>query len=249
VNIPIIFEDSDLIVIDKPSGVIVNKAESVKTETVQEWIEKKFSIFLPRRQAGNFQFSKNKESEFYSRAGIVHRLDKETSGILLIAKTPDAFENLQAQFKNREVTKKYITLAHGKLETSSTIKASVGRLPWNRERFGVLAGGRDAETSYDVLKHYKSSLGEIFSLLDVTPLTGRTHQIRIHLKYAGHPVACDPFYGGRKVYKRDLKFCPRLFLHAAYIKFKHPKTNSFMEFRSKLPQDLDEVLEKLASYV
>ncbi len=259
-NIPVIYEDSDLIVIDKPAGMVVNKAESVKEETVQEWAGKKLKVprggevppSLPAgRQVPRGEKARDTRGTFYSRntfyerAGVVHRLDKETSGILLIAKTEDAFEKLQAQFKNREVSKKYVTLVHGELKDKGEIKASVGRLPWNKERFGVLAGGREALTSYKSLKSFKSFKREILTLLEVTPHTGRTHQIRIHLKYIGHPVVSDPFYAGRKVYRKDIKFCPRLFLHAAYIKFRQPKTNLLVEFESKLPRDLEKVLEKL----
>ncbi len=237
-KIPIIFEDNYLLVIDKPAGLVVNKAESVKEETLQEWAEKKFKV-----QSSEFKVDKN--GDFYKRAGIVHRLDKETSGLLIIAKTPGSFEFLQAQFKDRTVAKKYITLAHGKLPREGEINATVGRLPWNRERFGVLLGGREAVTFFRLLKLYKSQGDEYFSLLEVTPQTGRTHQIRIHLKYIGHPVVSDAFYGGRKVYRRDKQFCPRLFLHATYLKIRHPKSNEWLEFRDHLPKDLEEVLLKL----
>src|SRR3990167_1659706 len=135
----ILFEDNAVLVIDKPAGMVVNDAASVKDQTVQGWV------------AANFQFSIFNFQE--CRNGIVHRLDKETSGILLIAKTKEAFEELQRQFKEREVEKTYVALAHGRVEPGSgTISVSVGRLPWNRERFGVLPGGREAETRYKVTK-------------------------------------------------------------------------------------------------
>lgn len=248
-DISIVYEDELLFVIEKPPGVVVNKAESVRVETIQDWIENRHSgepeatpesstktILDVARMTVN--------EEFKNRAGIVHRLDKDTSGLLIIAKTPQAFFNLQAQFKERTVSKKYITLVHGKVvPETGEIKASVGRLPWNRERFGILPGGREATTSYRLLKSLKSSKGEIFSLLEVTPTTGRTHQIRIHLKYLGHSVVADNFYAGRKTVRADVKFCPRLFLHAAYIKFAHPQSLKIMELESRLPDDLQKVLE------
>lgn len=241
-HIPIIYEDEFLLVIDKPSGVVVNRAQSVKEETIQDWAEKKIKsqISDPRVE---------EEQDFYDRAGIVHRLDKETSGLLIIAKNPQVFIDIQTQFKERKVTKRYKTLVHGKVvPAKGEIKASVGRLPWNRERFGILPGGREAATSFEVLGYYKhpdTTVGshDIFSLLEVTPMTGRTHQIRIHLKYIGHTVVSDKFYAGRKTYREDIKFCPRLFLHAAYIAFTHPKSKQEIKFESALATDLRKVLE------
>lgn len=240
--IPIIYEDESLLVIDKPGGLVVNRAESVKEETLQDWAEKKLKT---AHRAPDSKLKTDEENDFYNRAGIVHRLDKETSGLLIIAKTPQAFLDLQSQFKERKVTKKYKTLVHGKVVPQmGEIRASVGRLPWNRERFGVLPGGREATTSYKSLKSLKSPKGEMLTLLEVTPATGRTHQIRIHLKYLGHAVVSDKFYVGRKTLRLDIKFCPRLFLHAAYIKFRSPRTNDFVEFESKLPSDLQKVLDR-----
>ncbi len=237
-NIPIISEDDYLLVIEKPTGIVVNRAESVVGETIQDWSEIKLGI-------KNLEYKTEEEKDFYNRAGIVHRLDKETSGLLLIAKTPQAFFNLQSQFKERKVIKKYTALVHGNIAPpEGVIKATVGRLPWNRERFGILPGGREAVTTYKLLKLLKSPLGEPLSFLEVTPLTGRTHQIRIHLKYIGRPIVSDSFYGGRKTYRRDKMFCPRLFLHAGFIQFRHPFTGKEIEFKSELPLELKEVLNK-----
>ncbi len=236
----IIFEDDYILVIDKPSGMVVNKAETTKEgETVQEWAENKLKTQNPKLETNDAS------ADFYNRGGIVHRLDKETSGLLLIAKTPEAFVNLQTQFKNRQVKKKYLALVHGKvIPEEGVINASVGRLPWNRERFGVLPGGREAVTRYKVLSiKYKGT--EPMSLLEVSPETGRTHQIRIHLKYIGFPIVGDTFYAGRKQARDDRKFCPRVFLHAAGIKFSHPVTNKELEFLSPLPTDLEAVLQNI----
>ena len=199
-------------------------------------------------QFANGQFE-NLELEFENRSGIVHRLDKETSGILLIAKNPASFLNLQKQFKDRSVKKTYIALVHGEVKPESgEINVPVGRLSFNRKRFGVVAGGREAVTKYKVLsiKYYAVPAGrqvsdgkkEPLSLLELYPKTGRTHQIRVHLKYFGHPVFSDPLYGGRKTSRNDRKLLPRLFLHAAKISFLHPKTNKIISLESPLPQEL-----------
>lgn len=201
--IKIIFEDEFILVIDKPSGLVVSQDEA--------WVGDKF---------------------------IVHRLDKDTSGLLIMAKTPDALEKLRLQFKNREVVKKYLALVHGQVTPpEGIINAPIARNPFNRKHFGVFSGGRESNTSYRTYKTYKT-----YTLLEVTPHTGRTHQIRVHLKYLGYPIVSDPIYGGRKNLQADLKFCPRLFLHATYLKIRHPAlAGKILEFNSPLPVDLNKI--------
>lgn len=239
-NIPIIYEDESLIVIDKPAGVVVNKSISTLHNTVQEWAEVKLKIPASQGDSQN--------SDYYSRAGIVHRLDKDTSGILLIAKNPADFDHLQKQFRERSVSKAYTALVHGKMvPEKAIIKAAVGRLPWNRTKFGVLASGREAQTSYTVIGLYKKN-SQYYSLLSVIPYTGRTHQIRIHLKYAGFPIVGDPLYAGRNLYRLDKLICGRLFLHAEKIIIKHPRTLLPMEIESPLPPQLQSVLVRLTHF-
>ena len=288
-KIKIIHEDPDFIVVDKPWGITVNKSETAKEKTVQDWAEKKLGIssaevdykntsyqqprvaddarqsfpkssnvprLLSERRSQSLNDSKTVpksafsssasglrsassiEEEFLSRGGVVHRLDKETSGLLLIAKNPQSFSNLQKQFKQREVKKVYLALVHGEVRPEKgEISASVGRLPYNRIRFGVIAGGREATTDYEVINYYR--LGkEKFTYLRLNPKTGRTHQIRVHLKYINHPIFSDPLYGGRKVSRADRKLLPRLFLHASEISFLHPKNNQIISLESPLPQEL-----------
>lgn len=230
----IIYQDNSLLVIDKPAGWIVNDASTTNGQpTLQAWLSK---MDYPLAKSGEY------------RSGIVHRLDKETSGVLLIAKTKEAFEKLQAQFKNREVKKTYTALVHGKVEPKEgEIKAPVGRLPWRRDRFGVLAGGREAATDYRTISNLQFTINDEkqqFTLLEVKPMTGRTHQIRIHLKYLGHPIVGDEFYAGRKTARNDRKWCPRLFLHASEIEFEHPKTGKTVVFKSNLPRDLRSLISQ-----
>lgn len=215
-DIPVIFEDDSLLVIEKPSGLVVNRSDTTaKVETLEDWAATKI-----------------KDVE---RSGIVHRLDKDTSGLLVIAKTPESFENLKSQFKNRETVKKYLALVHGKVEPAEgTINAPIERNPFNRKHFGVFPGGREAVTGYRIIKQFSD-----LALLELMPHTGRTHQIRVHMKYINHPIVADPIYGGRKNIRDDLKWCPRLFLHATYLKISN------MEFNSPLAPDLQTALDNL----
>ncbi len=247
----VIFEDEYLLVIDKPAGMVVNRAESVKGGTVQDWVEKYLNLTNPTN------LTNTPNDDFVKRSGVVHRLDKETSGLLLVARTPQAFFNLQRQFKNRRIKKKYISLVHGILKNDQgSIKSDLGRLPWNRERFGVLEEGRNAETKYTVLKRLDSKVAEEvkrkfpgrdygLTLLELSPKTGRTHQIRVHLKSIGHPVVSDEFYAGRKTARDDRKWCPRLFLHAAGIVFDHPILGRKVNLSSDPPADLIAVLTEV----
>lgn len=230
----IIFEDKSILVLDKPAGFIVNRAETAKNITLQDWIEENFQFPI-----FNFRFC---------RSGVVHRLDKDTSGLIVIAKTKPTFENLQRQFKERTVQKKYLALVHGRVEPQEgIIKASISRNPFNRKKFGVFLGGREAETEYKLVRYYLSDKLEEFSLLELTPKTGRTHQIRVHLKYINHPIVGDEFYAGRKTVRRDQRWCPRQFLHANFLSFKHPKTGEIVKFSSPVPYDLKKALDTFHS--
>lgn len=228
----IIFEDEHLIVINKPAGWIVNSTStSLDQPVIQDWLKK------------NFDFPIAKSWDY--RSGIVHRLDKDTSGVLLIAKTSDNFEALQNLFRERKVKKRYTALVHGHVSPASgTIEVQVGRLPWNRRRFGVVPGGRDSLTRYNVDSEY--SLGEKkYSLVSFFPETGRTHQIRIHAKHIGHPIVSDSFYAGRKTSRKDQLWCPRIFLHASEISFPDPVTGGVRVFSAAIPDDLAAALSIL----
>lgn len=221
-DIPIIYEDEQLLVINKPPGIVVNRAESVKGETIQDWAQNQKKILL-------------------ERAGIVHRIDKETSGILLLAKTQPTLEDLQQQFAQKLIKKVYLALVHGKVEPSEgEIRVPVGRLPWNREQFGVVPGGKEAVTRYKSIKSF-STQAESFTLLEVYPETGRTHQIRVHFKYLQHPLVGDYLYAGRKTSRHDRQWAGRVMLHAWKINFRHPVTGETLALEAPIPDDMNRI--------
>lgn len=247
-NPTVVFEDETILILNKPAGWVVNQVESSSSPLIQDWIERYLTVAHPdKRQL--------QEDGFFSRSGLVHRLDKETSGLLLAAKSPEAFRRLQLQFAQRRVKKKYLALVHGLVEGGGEIQATVGRLPWNRQRFGTTSpGGKEARTRYQALQAYKEAhpkaAGEDkykgrLTLLELSPESGRTHQIRVHLRSINHPVVSDQFYAGRKTARLDRLWCPRLFLHAQYLGFSHPKTDKWVEFFLDLPDDLQQVLDSL----
>jgi 23S rRNA pseudouridine1911/1915/1917 synthase len=239
-NPQIIYRDSDITLVNKPYGMIVNRADTTKDEfTLQDWLE---NTLIGKRSTAD-------ESEFRKRGGIVHRLDKDTSGIIIIANNEAAFINLQTQFKNRSIKKIYNALVHGLVHPSEgMINIPIERNPFNRKRFGVFLGGREAVTEYETIGIFsipQKTDKEYLTLLKVSPRTGRTHQIRVHLKHLGYPIVSDILYGGRKNVKKDLLFCPRMFLHAKKISFMHPKKNHDMSFEADMPEELSAVLMKL----
>ncbi len=226
-KIAILYEDQSLIVINKPAGIVVNRAESVKELTIQDWSENELKIAL-------------------DRGGIVHRIDKETSGILLIAKNPEAFAGLQRQFKERAVKKTYLAIVHGKLvPAQGEIRAPVGRLPWSRQRFGIVPGGKEAVTKYLVLQGL-TLRGKVrpyeISLVELYPETGRTHQIRVHMKYINHPIVGDFLYAGRKTSRDDRSWVARVMLHAWKISFTDPVTGKPLALEAAIPQDMDSII-------
>jgi len=227
-----VFEDDNLIIFNKPTGWIVNIANTAKNQpNLQRYIEE------------NYKFEIARDRKF--RSGIVHRLDKETSGLIIVAKDKISFKFIQNLFKERKVNKTYRALVHGKVELEEgRVMAPVGRLPWNRERFGVVPGGRKAHTEYKVINSYQKG-EEIYSLLELYPKTGRTHQIRIHMKYLGYPLVSDNFYAGRKTSRKDRTWCKRLFLHASQLTFRHPVSKKDLNVDSDVPKDLKDALNKL----
>lgn len=239
----LLFQDDNYLVINKLSGMIVNNADTNReVETLQDFISKNYKLPTP-----NAQFSD--QSDFYKRGGIVHRLDKETSGVIVVALNEESFVFLQKQFKERIVKKEYTALCHGKMITEGEINVPIGRLPWNRMRFGVIPQGREAYTKFKTISHKILIDGrnkEELSLVRVFPLTGRTHQIRVHFQYAGHPIFADSLYAGRKTFARDRRYLSRHFLHASKITFTSPTSNETVSYEAPLSPELVAFLAQLS---
>ena len=227
----IIYEDGDICVIEKPSGIIVNNSNSSGENTIQNWFKDKLEL-------------RTSNLEFISKGGIVHRLDKDASGVLVLAKNETAYEKLKEQFVNRRVDKTYLVLVHGRLsEKEGILSTPIERNPNKKTHFYV---GKDlSKTGITAWKVREEN--DKYSFLDVNILTGRTHQIRVHMKHIGHPVFADELYAGRKTARADRKLLFRHFLHASKITFKHPTTGESMEFESDLPKDLSDLLSTLSS--
>ncbi len=218
----VIYRDKHLLVIDKPSGMVVHPGPGNRRGTLVN--------------ALLFHFPRIKEIGPQERPGIVHRLDKETSGVMVVARTLKAYRELKKQFKERQIKKVYSGLVWGKMpEKEGRINWALGRHVKHGQRISVKTRRpRSAETHYIVQEEIGS-----FNLLEIRPVTGRTHQIRVHFAASGHPLVGDTRYGRRK----SRPECPRLFLHAAGISFLHPETGEKAEFVSPLPQDLSKFLE------
>lgn len=222
IPLDIIFQNDDLVVINKPAGMVVHPAVGNRSGTLVNAI-----------LGAKIKLEGISGEE---RPGIVHRLDRDTSGIILIAKNDKAHHWLQDQFKDRKVQKKYLALVDGQPPTpTGRIEASLGRDTHDRKRFAVVTAGkgREAITEYKTLESYKNH-----TLLEMHPLTGRTHQIRVHLKYLGCPIVGDKVYGFRKS-TLNLK---RQFLHATSITITLPGENQSRSFAASLPPDLEDIL-------
>lgn len=227
-KIKVVYQDEHIILLDKPSGLTVNRSVTQKSETLQDYVE------------GEFSFVKgDPQSEFVSRSGIVHRLDKDTSGLILVAKDPKSFLNIQAQFKERTVTKEYYAVVVGRLNDDTIkIEAPIQRNPRKRLTYAVGSKGKPAETVVQKVKEVTLD-GNFFTLVKVNPKTGRTHQIRVHLFALNVPVAVDKIYSSKKQYDLSQKYFNRLMLHAYKISFKHPKTGKTCEFLCEIPKDFN----------
>ncbi len=221
IPLSIVYEDEDLLVVDKPPGLTVHPAPGHPAHTLINAI---LSHVPHLAQMGDSL-----------RPGIVHRLDKDTSGLMIVAKNAVAQMNLIEQFRARSVVKAYLVLVKGHLTPEKgIIDAAIGRDARNRKRMAVVREGRPARTQYQIIKYINE-----YTLLEILPETGRTHQIRVHLAAIGYPVVGDPVYGVKSLY------LSRQFLHACRLGFKLPSSGEYVEFKSELPSDLEKALKEI----
>jgi 23S rRNA pseudouridine1911/1915/1917 synthase len=254
-NIPleIVYEDDCLVVVNKPAGMIVHPAAGITSGTLANALAFRFrnANFGLRNEENQIDFNPQsaiRNPHSYPRPGIVHRLDRDTSGLVMVAKTEAAHEKLSDQFRAREVFKSYVALVHGRVEPESgSIDQPIARDPRNRTRMAVVRGGRPSLSLYRVRRPF-----ERFTLLDVEIKTGRTHQIRVHLQWLKHPVVGDAVYGeGRDKTVQDVRVrsiinaLNRQFLHAEQLGFRHPSTMERLRFTAPLPDELTKVLAEL----
>ncbi|WP_028387636.1 23S rRNA pseudouridine(1911/1915/1917) synthase RluD [Legionella fairfieldensis] len=227
----IIYEDDHLLIINKPAGLVVHPGAGNRQHTLV-----------------NGLLHHAPDLHYLPRAGIIHRLDKDTTGLLVVAKTLTAHTQLIRQMQNREIQRRYLTLVQGHLISGGEIDTFYGRHPRNRLKMAVCTQGRQAVTLYSIRKHYQD-----MTLLEVQLLTGRTHQIRVHMAYINHPVIGDPLYGGRlripSLASDELKEILRQFrrqaLHAWKLSFLHPENNETLTFEAPLPDDFQLLLSTL----
>lgn len=218
-NIEIVYEDDDVAVVYKPEGMVVHPANGNNEGTLVNGLLYEMDI--------------NDTINDVKRPGIVHRIDKDTSGLLMIAKNDLALKSLSAQLKEHSCNRLYVALVYGEIaENKGRIDAPIGRDPLDRKKMAVVAGGKEAVTNFRVLERFKG-----FTLIECKLETGRTHQIRVHMKYIGHPLVGDKVYGPKRVIGETGQF-----LHAKTIGFVHPRTGEYMEFSQELP---DYFLEKI----
>ncbi|HYA88116.1 MAG TPA: RluA family pseudouridine synthase [Nitrospirota bacterium] len=230
----VIYEDPHIIVLNKPAGLVVHPAPGNYTGTLVNALLYHYGS-LPSLGSG-------RETDARERAGIVHRLDKDTSGVLITARTPEALRSLSAQFKNRFVKKRYVALVLGVIKKGSgTIEVGLGRHVKERKKISVHTHhAREAVTAFIVKERFKNA-----TLVEVEIKTGRTHQIRVHMAHIGHPVLGDRVYGGSKVMRIGDVEIPRQMLHAETLSLLHPDTGTPLSFTVPPPADMAAVIENL----
>ncbi|MBN2796747.1 MAG: RluA family pseudouridine synthase [Clostridia bacterium] len=224
-NLPIdiVYEDEDLMIINKPVGMVVHPAPGNYTGTLVN--------------ALMYHSQKLSSINGVIRPGIVHRIDKDTSGLLMIAKTDFAHQSLAEQLKEHSIKRQYIALVHGRInENSGTVDAPIARNPKDRLKMAVVKGGRKAVTHFTVIERFSQ-----YTYIECELETGRTHQIRVHMQYINHPLLGDPLYGPKSP---KIKHEGQL-LHAKTIGFIHPRTQEYMEFDSEVPVLFHELLKKI----
>ncbi|MHC4238334.1 MAG: RluA family pseudouridine synthase [Planctomycetota bacterium] len=240
IPLDITYEDEDIIVLNKQADLIVHPARGNTHGTLVNAL----AFYSNELSSGLGEF----------RPGIVHRLDRDTTGIMVVTKNDTAQWKIAKQFERRQVKKSYLAIVHGTPDlTADRIEARLGVHPRIREKYAIRPEiGKEAITFYEVVESFRG-----FSLLRLNPKTGRTHQIRVHLSYARHPIVGDDMYGGRLVYPWQLKdaeaaaedpVIDRCALHASTLEFKHPTTEEMVKFEAPLPQDMQNLLELLRKF-
>lgn len=241
IPLDIIYEDDDLLVINKAPGMVVHPAPGHTDDTLVNALLAHCGDSLSG--IGGVK-----------RPGIVHRLDKDTSGLMVVAKHDIAHQRLSSQFSDRSLSRVYVAIVWGlPSPTSGTIETSIGRHPQNRQKMAVVTrNGREAITQYQMIHHYAQSedMAVNLSLIDCKLLTGRTHQIRVHLHHLGHSLLGDPLYGhapknAGKIWPQEIMSFPRQALHAKSLQFYHPQTQELMKFEVPLPEDLQIIIDLL----
>lgn len=235
-NIKIIYEDENVLAINKPAGLVIHADGKTEEETLVDWIKEN----CPEIK-GVGEPMELSDGRIIDRPGIVHRLDRMTSGILLIAKTQESFENLKEQFKNREIQKSYRAFVYGKVKKDEDIiDRPIGRSPSDFRRWSAQRGARgkmrEAITEYKVLER-----GEKYSFIEVNPKTGRTHQIRVHFKAINYPIMCDPLYAPKGEHALGLD---RLALHAYSLEFSL-LNGERLKLEAELPEEFEKALKLL----
>jgi len=236
----IIYEDEDMIILNKQADMVVHPARSNTHGTLVNAL----AFYSDKLSSGLGEF----------RPGIVHRLDRNTTGVMIIARNDTAQWKIAKQFEHRQVKKTYLAIVHGVPElTADRISAPLGVHPRVREKYAVRPQtGKESITFYEVIESFRG-----FSFLKMAPKTGRTHQIRVHLSYIKHPIVADDMYGGKLVYPWQLKdeetaveepVISRFVLHASTIEFKHPTTEKIVKFEAPLPEDMQNLLDMLRKY-
>ena len=223
----ILYEDDFIIVINKPSGMVTHPGDGTGPDTLVHALMHHLDILCPVGAP--------------DRPGIVHRLDKDTSGVIVVAKTEKAYHHLVDQFAERKVGKEYLALVHGSLSLDSgQFTGPIGRHPKVRVKMCVSETGKKALTTWKVATRFSND----FTLVSCTILTGRTHQIRVHFSDANHPLAGDPTYGGNR--KNQTHVFPRVMLHACKLKLLHPIEGVKMKWEAPFPKDFTEPIEQLS---
>ena len=221
-NLVIVYEDDDVVVVNKPQGMVVHPSAGHPNGTLVNGLL--------------YQVKNLSTINDVVRPGIVHRIDKDTSGLLMVAKNDHAHESLAQQLKDKTSLRKYVALVHGEIpHEKGRIEAPIGRSKVNRKMQAVIEGGKPAVTHFEVLKRFEG-----FTLIELQLETGRTHQIRVHMQYIGYPVAGDPLYGPKKTLKGNGQF-----LHAKLLGFEHPTTGDSMVFEAPLPEIFEKTLATL----